>query len=776
MASCLATTAYGPGSSRVVLTELLIVAMRAPGGPGAVPGWGPGRKQAFGAAPGPDSRVWFTIARGNLSEVFYPAVDRPVLHCLRFIAAAPGMPPFDDAAESTHEVRWLEPGVPCFTVESRHPEYRLTTEVIPDPDGNALLLSGVFQPELPDVRLYVQAVPHQVADAQVLDREPPALAARQGQAWIVLVGPFSRCTVGYLNSSDLFVDLHDSDGDMTLEYREATRGHVALGAELSVPGGAFQLVLGFGGSLAAAEDSAHVALAHGASALREAYTRAWRAQPGPDRNLLKVAGDGGALALSTMTVLHCLEDKGRPGAFVAAPAAPWGEASRPYTVVSNRDLFHIASALVDAGDPDAGLRALAYLESTQREDGSWPLRYSVSGAPQAKGVDLGQVAYPILLAWRLGVAGKLDRDPYPRLVRRAAACLVNLGPVTEFDRWMDAGPGASPSSLAIAICALLGAAEFADDAREFAAAEHLRVVADYWQDSVERWTYNESEHRYVRMAPDLEIGPRKADPVGLEFLELVRRGLRRPADPRILSSLARADGDLGADLPSGAAWRRYGGDTYGEPLDGSPWCLEGPGAGHVWPLLIGERAHHALASGEQVLDYLRRLEACAGPELLLPEQVWDGEDRPERGLVAGRPNGSAAPFGWAHAEYLRLLAAFAKSTQPDVIEPVRRRYLNGSRPLPPLVWHQGHRVRRLPQGRDLRVQLKRRGSVLWTVDGWGSSHLVEARNTGLGCWVADLPLRDQPVDLVLEWAAMFGDGRREGGNHSLTIDPPGSYP
>ena len=66
--------------------NLSTVPMRAPGGPGSAPGWGPGRKQAFGAAPGPRSRVWFTIARGNLSDVFYPAIDRPVPQGLRFLA------------------------------------------------------------------------------------------------------------------------------------------------------------------------------------------------------------------------------------------------------------------------------------------------------------------------------------------------------------------------------------------------------------------------------------------------------------------------------------------------------------------------------------------------------------------------------------------------------------------------------------------------------------------------------------------------------------------
>jgi glucoamylase len=741
--------------------------VRAPGAPGVPPGWGPGRKQGFGAAPSPGSRVWFTIAQGNLSEVFYPTLDRPVLHSLRFLVASPGVPPLDDSVDAEHSVRWVQPGLPCFRVESRHVEYSLEAEYLPDPEGDAILISAIFRPELPDVRLYLQATPHDVADAMVLDREPPILIARQGQIWIAIVGPFGRCSTGYLQSSDLLVDLHDNDGLMTAEYTSAVRGQVALGAELGLAGGAFQLGLGFGVSRDAAEEAAHDVISRGASGVREGLIRAWRMKPMPSANLRRVAGDDGALALASMTVLHCLEDKQRPGAFISAPAAAWGDPGQAYCLVCNRDLFHIATALLDAGDREAPRRALTYLESTQREDGSWPIRYRITGASQADGMALDQVAYPILLAWRLGVEEALDHDPYPRLVRRAASYLVNCGPATDVDRWLEGG-GYSPSTLAVAIAALVVAAEFADDAREVAAAEHLRTVADYWQEQVDRWTYDEARGRYVRLTSDGEIGARPEDPAGVEFLELVRRGLRRPSDPRILSSLAAVDADLRVSLPFGDAWRRFTGDTYGETDDGvPPWQATRPGRGRPWPVLIGERAHYTLAAGESATDYVRRMEACAGPELLLPEQVWDAGDLPGQGLVAGRATGSVAPLGWAHAEYLRLLAAIAHSRLPDLLEPVRRRYLEGPVRRPPFVWSHAHRIRTFLQGRGVRIQLRRRATVLWTLDGWNTSQLAQTRDTGLGCWVADLPTEEVPVDGVVEWTATYADGRWEGSDYQL---------
>src|SRR2546429_319391 len=71
--------------------------MDAPGGPGAPPMWGPGRKMAFGTAPGSRSKVWYTLAGGSLSEVFFPFLDHVALHELRFFVSAGGGPPGADA-------------------------------------------------------------------------------------------------------------------------------------------------------------------------------------------------------------------------------------------------------------------------------------------------------------------------------------------------------------------------------------------------------------------------------------------------------------------------------------------------------------------------------------------------------------------------------------------------------------------------------------------------------------------------------------------------------
>jgi glucoamylase len=735
--------------------------------------WGPGRKVAFGAAPGSKSKVWYTLADGTLSEVFFPFLDRVALHELRFFVAAGGAPPVDDAADAQHSVSWITPGIPAFRVDSTHHEYRLTKEIFSDPEENAILVAATFTPELPDVRLYLQASAHWQPGtegnfASIIDTHPPALLMRQQEVWICIVGPFSRATAGYFRSSDVQIDLNDGDGRLTYLYDRAGPGNVTVGAEVGIRAGSFQLAIGFAHTRADAEEVARNALQKGAGNVRQAFERAWRSQPEIPQALAKVSGDEGNLARASFAVLHCLEDKSHAGAFIAAPAAPWGETNHDgnhvYHLVWPRDLCRIATALLDAGDSDAALRAFRHLQVHQRPDGGWYQNWFLDGTPHWTSTELDQVALPMLLAWRLGVAGCLDHDPYPTMVRPAAQFLIREGPMTVLDRWEDLG-GLSPSALAACISALIVAGEFAHEAGEHVAASHLRAVADYWNDRVERWCSTPSG-QYVRLAGDPDNRPTEGS-VAPEFLELVRYGLRRPKDERVLRSLQAVDELLKANLPSGPSWRRYVGDRYGEQEDGLPW--NGDGIGRAWPVLTGERARHFFSMGLSATELVRSLEGFAGQSLMLPEQLWDGPDVPSRGLQFGRPNGSAMPLGWAHAEYLELLVTIALAGFPDIVMPARRRYTEGSAHDPAFVWSHKHQITRIAPGRRLRVQLPRPGAVHYTFDDWQTFIDVEATDTTLGVWVAEVPCNRLPSGTEFSWTAHYVTGW-EGKNFTMTVE------
>jgi glucoamylase len=364
----------------------------------------------------------------------------------------------------------------------------------------------------------------------------------------------------------------------------------------------------------------------------------------------------------------------------------------------------------------------------------------------------------------LGVANCLDHDPYPVMVRPAAQFIIREGPLTQLDRWEDLG-GLSPSTLAACIAALIVAGEFAHEAGEHVAASHLRAVADYWNDRVETWC-STAAGQYVRLSTDPDHRPTEGA-IAPEFLELVRYGLRRPKDDRILRSLQGVDGLLKVGLPAGPSWRRYVGDRYGEYDDGTPW--DGNGRGRPWPVLTGERARHFFSMGLPAAELVRSLEGFAGQGLMLPEQVWDGPDIPSRGLELGRANGSAAPLGWAHAEYLELLVTIALGGFPDIVMPARRRYTEGHLQEPAFVWSHKHQITRITAGRRLRVQLPRPGAVHYTFDNWATFGEVEAVDTTLGVWIAEVPSNRLPSGSEFAWTAHYMTGW-EGKNFTLTVE------
>jgi glucoamylase len=142
--------------------------------------------------------------------------------------------------------------------------------------------------------------------------------------------------------------------------------------------------------------------------------------------------------------------------------------------------------------------------------------------------------------------------------------------------------------------------------------------------------------------------------VSPDALALVRFGLRAADDPRILGTIKVIDSLLKVETPTGPSWHRYNDEGYGEHPNGDP--LDGTGVGRAWPLFKGERAHYELLAhqGETAKRLLNTMESFANEGALISEQIWDSPDLGKRGLFLGKPSGSAMPWVWAHAEYIKL--------------------------------------------------------------------------------------------------------------------------
>ncbi len=125
-----------------------------------------------------------------------------------------------------------------------------------------------------------------------------------------------------------------------------------------------------------------------------------------------------------------------------------------------RDMVSSATGLLASGNTETPLRALIYLACSQQPDGGFHQNFWIDGEPYWRGIQLDEVAFPILLAGKLREADALrDFDPYP-MGLRAAGYLILQGPATRQERWEE-NAGYSPSTLASNIAALTCAASFA---------------------------------------------------------------------------------------------------------------------------------------------------------------------------------------------------------------------------------------------------------------------------------------------------------------------------
>lgn len=153
---------------------------------------------------------------------------------------------------------------------------------------------------------------------------------------------------------------------------------------------------------------------------------------------------------------------------------------------------------------------------------------------------------------------------------------------------------------------------------------------------------------------------------------------------------------------------------------------------------------------------------------MLPEQVWDERDRPERRLFLGRPAGSAMPLMWAHAEYVKLLRSVADGKVFDLLEPVAARYLATRPQAAWQVWKPERRVEAAMAGTTLRILAFSPFRLHWSRDGWQTISDTISTDTALGSFVdIAIPLSGRaPVSFTFYW---LSEDRWEGRDYQVGI-------
>ncbi|TSE08241.1 glucan 1,4-alpha-glucosidase [Mesorhizobium intechi] len=790
-----------------------------PGAPGIPARWTSSAKSGVGTSLSPAGRIWFTVSHGILNEIYYPRLDCACTRDLGLIVTGPNGYFSEEKRDAAHEIEPFEAGVPAYRMVNTAADgaYRIEKRTLCDPARPVLLQEITFtalEGAPDDYRVYALLAPHLVNagmgnTAWVGDHKgKPVLFASGRGSCLALASslPWRDCSAGYVGFSDGWQQLNHT-GKLDPACQRAEDGNVALTGEIGLSPTKTKavLALGFGATPDEAADNAFASLNRGFEPAAKAYVQNWRKWQAGLLPLDRTAASGINTYRTSTAVLATHRSTAMPGAAVASLSIPWGfnkgdDDLGGYHLVWPRDLVETAGGFLAAGDAGSALQILEYLRSIQQPDGHWPQNVWLDGSAYWPGIQMDECALPLLLADALHRAGHLPRArlaAFLPMIERAATYVVRNGPVTGEDRWEE-DAGYSPFTLAVEIAALLAAADLLDACGRKDEATYLRETSDGWNDQVERWTYATDtaigraagvEGYYVRIAPPdsaeaaspkdgyVPIKNRPPDDtdrpaqeiVSPDALALVRFGLRSADDPRIVDTVKVIDAHLRCALPQGPLWYRYNGDGYGEHQEGAPF--DGTGQGRPWPLLAGERAHYELAAGrmDKAASLLAALEGSAEPGGLLPEQVWDGVDLPERELRHGRPSGSAMPLVWAHSEHIKLLRSLRDGVVFDMPPQGVKRYIKDKTVSPFRTWRFNNKIRTLPEGKTLRIELQAAATVHWSSDGWATAHDSQTAENAFGIHLADLPTAGLPGGSTLIFTFFWpGTGDWENVDFSVT--------
>lgn len=510
----------------------------APDGPGALSYFDLARKDCVGTAYNTGSKVWFTLADGVLSDVYYPTIDNTNVKTLQYIVTDGRTFTDVQTRDTTYTVRLLDNrALDCrITTTAKSGRYRIVTDYLTDPDRNAVAMHVSFTPlvgKLSDYKLYLRYDPtingnggggsgNGGADTALTDRStghPLPVAydtntktnavnrdyAVPVYSTLAASSPFLQVSNGFVGaSSDGQVQL-DSTHGLTNVYDQANNGNVEQVAQVDLArGDDFTLALGF-----ATRQSDAVATALGTArsafrTLQQRYEEQWYRY---DRGLVEPPSHfKGASAAQwrslvdeyylSANVIIASQDKTFAGAEVASLASPWGQAVSAgdpnntyfgsYREVFARDLYEAWTGFFLDGDMQSARDLTRFLfEKQQQPDGSMPRNSLLNGkvAPDSFNTQLDEASYPILMAYQLHMT---DASLYTQHIKPAANFVISHGPVYGVERWEEQ-TGYSPSTIAAEIAGLVAAADIARVNGDQKSAQVWLGVADDWQRSIEKW-------------------------------------------------------------------------------------------------------------------------------------------------------------------------------------------------------------------------------------------------------------------------------------------------
>jgi glucoamylase len=535
----------GAAIAAAVLGQAAIAqAAPAPGAPGALSHFDLARKDCVGTARNTKSKVWFTVADGVLSDVYYPTNDTTENETLQYVVTDGRSFTDLQTRDMTYTVSQPDDrSLTCrVTATDKGGAYRIVTDYLTDPDRPTVVLRSRFEPlrgRLRDYALYVRFDPtlngNGGGGTGNGGADSGTVASSSGHSVLVGSDPvtttqapnrdYAQPVFSALDSDDGLLQVSNgfagtaSDGltqldaahALTTTYTDAAQGNLVQTGRVDLGrDGAFTLALGFGSNQAGALSAAHGTLREPLVFTTLEYVLGWRAYNHglvqPRRPSGVSAHDWDALLdeyYLSADYVKAAEDKTFPGATAAALASPWGQAVSAgdpantyfgsYREVFARDLYEAWTSMFFAGDKRTAKDMTRFLfERQQQADGSMPRNSLTNGklAPDSFNNQLDEDAYPLLMALAVGLTG---HDYYVDHIRPAANFVSAHGPTGGPERWEEQD-GFSPSTMSAEIAGLLAGARIADINGDKASAAVWRGTADEFQRNLKKWTLTHTGH------------------------------------------------------------------------------------------------------------------------------------------------------------------------------------------------------------------------------------------------------------------------------------------
>ncbi len=535
-------------------------------GPGDLSHFDLARKDCVGTARNTTSKVWFTVANGVLSDVYFPTNDNTNVETLQYIVTDGSSFTDLQTRNTTYTVKATDDrALTCrVTTTAKSGRYRIVTDYVTDPWRPTVLIRSRFQAlkgKLSDYRLYVRHDPtlngnggggtgNGGADDGTLagagghtlligsDTVTKTNAPNRDYAIPVYSaldvdgGGLAQATNGFAGQASDGLKQLDMSHALTSLHSTATHGNlVQVGRVPLGHDGEFTLALGYGDSQAHAISASQRSLHDGFGDARKGYEKGWNAYDG---RLVKPKRPYGVSSSHWGDVLDeyylsanyvkAAEDKTFPGAVAAALTSPWGQAVSAgdpkntyfgsYREVFARDLYEAWTAVFLAGDRRTATDMTRFLfERQQQPDGSMPRNSLPNGklAPDSFNTQLDECAYPLVMALAVGLT---DKAFYNAHIAPAANFVASHGPSFGPERWEEQS-GYSPSTISAEIAGLVAAAVIADRNGDHASARVWRGTADEFQRNLKTWTLTTT-------------GPASTDPY---FIRLSKTGDPNAATP-----------------------------------------------------------------------------------------------------------------------------------------------------------------------------------------------------------------------------------------------------